>query len=98
MLHTQKSTIVARAHLCSCPFSSRKQTVSTITTFGSHRSFLAGFQREAARSVSLAVDACTFQHKRAQQEVTARAAEALQRALELAGEEEVARTKAVLGR
>eukprot|EP00752_Nemacystus_decipiens_P012531 g11099.t1 len=53
--------------------------------------------REAARSVSLAVDACTAKHKRAQQEVTATAAEDLRRALQAAGEEEVARTKAVLG-
>lgn len=57
-----------------------------------------GFQREAARSVSLAVDACTTKHKLAQQGVTATAAEALRRALEAAGEEEVARTKAALGR
>lgn len=64
----------------------------------SFRPFWAGFQREAARSVSLAVDACTSKHKQAQQEVTARAAEGLRRALEVAGEAEVARTKAVLGR
>eukprot|EP00903_Cladosiphon_okamuranus_P017497 g16117.t1 len=54
--------------------------------------------REAARSVSLAVEASTSKHKQAQQEVTAAAAEALRRALEEAGEEEMARTRAVLGR
>ena len=59
---------------------------------------LSGSQREASRSVSLAVEACTTKHKQAQQEVTATAAEALRRALEAVGEEEVARTKAVLGR
>ncbi|CAM9434697.1 unnamed protein product [Pylaiella littoralis] len=53
---------------------------------------------EAARSVTIAVDACTSKYKRAQQEATTRATEALRQALQVAGEDEVARTKAVLGR
>ncbi|CAM9641212.1 unnamed protein product [Ectocarpus fasciculatus] len=54
--------------------------------------------REAARSIDLAVEACTSKHKRVQYETTVRAAEVLRQALDAAGENEVARTKAVLGR
>ncbi|CAN0189516.1 unnamed protein product [Ectocarpus fasciculatus] len=54
--------------------------------------------REAARSIDLAVEACTSKHKRVQYETTVRAAEVLRQALDTAGENEVARTKAVLGR
>jgi len=49
-------------------------------------------------SIALAVEACTSKHKQTQQEATTRAAETLRRLLEAAGEDEVARTKAVLGR
>ncbi|CAN0014959.1 unnamed protein product, partial [Ectocarpus sp. 13 AM-2016] len=54
--------------------------------------------REAARSINVAVEACTSKHKRVQHETTVRAAEALRQALDAAGEDEVARTKAALGR
>lgn len=73
----------------------------TYSRFGHFRSAFFGirlFQREAARSVSVALEASTSKHKQAQQGVTAAAAEALRRALEVAGEEEVACTKAVLRR
>ncbi|CBN78783.1 hypothetical protein Esi_0006_0189 [Ectocarpus siliculosus] len=54
--------------------------------------------REAARSINLAVEACTSKHKRVQHETTVRAAEALRQALDAAGEDEVTRTKVALGR
>ncbi|CAM9790589.1 unnamed protein product [Ectocarpus sp. 6 AP-2014] len=54
--------------------------------------------REAARSINLAVEACTSKHKRVQHETTVRAAETLRQALDAAGEDEVTRTKVALGR
>ncbi|CAM9680363.1 unnamed protein product, partial [Ectocarpus sp. 4 AP-2014] len=53
---------------------------------------------EAARSINVAVEACTSKHQRVQHKTTVRAAEVLRQALDAAGEHEVARTKAVLGR
>lgn len=55
-------------------------------------------QRETAASITTAVESCTARHKRAQQDAIVRASEALRRALEAAGLEAEARTKAALER